>query len=175
MNMTNSDCQTARRRLGSESNSDRGQKAHGRNPSAEENPVSRTICDQEGRDRRTAPSRARARKAAKKVQDLDETAKQFGLGAVDSDRIAAMSTEELLATLKEFVAAEAFYLSRSKDSESVREDQPTERGFKLVFRRWPPGTDIDTIVRDLVAEGRNVIQRGQLTIINAPSASGALQ
>lgn len=137
--------------------------------------MSRTICDQEGRGRRTAPSRARARKAAKKVQDLDETAKQFGLGAVDSDRIAAMSTEELLATLKEFVAAEAFYLSRSKDSESVREDQPTERGFKLVFRRWPPGTDIDTMVRDLVAEGRNVIQRGQLTIINAPSASGALQ
>ena len=80
MNMTNSDCQTARRRLGSESNSDRGQKAHGRNPSAEENLVSRTICDQEGRGRRTAPSRARARKAAKKVQDLDEIADHLAGG-----------------------------------------------------------------------------------------------
>src|SRR5439155_7345951 len=62
--------------------------------------------------RRQARPDAGARKAAKKVRDLEAMAKQFVPSVLDPSRITAMSTGELLAALEELVRAEAFYLSR---------------------------------------------------------------
>ena len=84
---------------------------------------------------------AGARKAAKKVRDLNAMAKKFPPLELDSGRIATMSTRELIATLEELVRAEAFYLSRSKDPRPVQVDKPIGNGFTLRFRRWRPGTD----------------------------------
>ena len=70
--------------------------------------------------RRQARPDAGARKAAKKVRDLEAMAKQFVPSVLDPSRITAMSTGELLAALEELVRAEAFYLSRSKDPRPIR-------------------------------------------------------
>src|SRR5947199_10467989 len=80
---------------------------------------------------------AGARKAAKKVRDLEAMAKQFVPVVLGSSRITAMSIGELLAALQELARAEAFYLSRSKDPRPIRKG----KGFTLVFRKWRPGTD----------------------------------
>ena len=93
-------------------------------------------------DRRNVRPDTGARKSAKKVRDLEAMAKRFPPVVLDSGRIAAMSTGELLTTLEELVRAETSYLSRSKDPRPIRKDQPPrEGGFTLVLRRWRPGTD----------------------------------
>ena len=92
-------------------------------------------------DRRNVRPDTGARKSAKKVRDLEAMAKRFPPVVLDSGRIAAMSTGELLTTLEELVRAEAFYLSRSKDPRPVQVDKPIGNGFTLRLRRWRPGTD----------------------------------
>ena len=99
-------------------------------------------------DRRNVRPDTGARKSAKKVRDLEAVAKQFAPLVLNPRRLAAMTTGDLIAALEALVQVETFYLSRSKDPRPIRKDQPPrEGGFKLVLRRWPPGTDPLPIVQ----------------------------